>query len=88
VGSHLLKYPINVLIRFREYLASKKALVEPIRGLKKLLTEANQKNVPLVCVTNACRANAEFMLKHLEIESHFQNVVIGEECERPKVIRY
>ncbi len=37
-----------------------------------------------VCVTNACRKNAEFMLQSLQIQHYFDHLVIGDECSHGK----
>ena len=57
----------------------------PMPGLIAFLDELKKSNVPSVCVTNAPRPNAEFLMGNLNIVSFFEHMVIGDECERAKV---
>ena len=58
--------------------------IKPTPGLVKLLTLADEANVPMVAVTNAPRLNAEMLLSGLGIMHRFKAVVIGEELPHGK----
>uniref|UniRef100_A0ACD5TM70 Uncharacterized protein n=1 Tax=Avena sativa TaxID=4498 RepID=A0ACD5TM70_AVESA len=53
-------------------------------GLQDLCTLIEGRNLKRAAVTNAPRANAEFMLSLLGLTSFFPVLVIGSECERAK----
>jgi len=66
---------------FRNLVSGK---IKPMPGLMRLLTRADQANVPMVAVTNAPRLNAEMLLSGLGIMHRFKAVVIGEELPHGK----
>ncbi|PRP81600.1 hypothetical protein PROFUN_01107 [Planoprotostelium fungivorum] len=83
---------------FRQHISSGKSKLDPTLGLLELLQSNKEYNdsikrtpvgvslrsVRSICVTNACRANAEFMVDHLKVADYFESIVIGDECERGK----
>jgi len=58
--------------------------LEPTHGLAALLDWALTKGVPVAVVTNAPRANAEMMLKGLDLDRRIDTLVLGDELERAK----
>lgn len=58
--------------------------LHPLTGLMDVLRWANAQQLKQAVVTNAPVANAEFMLQVLQLDSHFQTVVIAEQLERGK----
>jgi len=66
--------------RFRD-LASR---LERLPGLTYLLAFAAGRGLPTALVTNAPRANAEHMLRGLDLEGGFTVMVLAEEVDRPK----
>lgn len=59
-------------------------LLEPLPGLMDLLAWLGQQGLPQGIVTNAPRANAEFMLQALDLQHQFAPVVLAEELPRGK----
>lgn len=58
--------------------------LQPLAGLVDLLAWANSQYLKQAVVTNAPVENAEFMLQVLNLQSHFETVVIAEHLERGK----
>jgi HAD superfamily hydrolase (TIGR01509 family) len=67
--------------RFRELAASR---LQPIPGLAAMLDWIAQRQLKSAVVTNAPRANAEFMLQALGLSDAFDQVIIGSELARGK----
>ena len=67
--------------RFREVAASK---LERMPGFTQLFDGIKTQALSTAVVTNAPRANAEFMLKVLDLESAFELVIIAGELARSK----
>eukprot|EP01117_Protostelium_nocturnum_P019319 TRINITY_DN8346_c0_g1_i1.p1 TRINITY_DN8346_c0_g1~~TRINITY_DN8346_c0_g1_i1.p1 ORF type:complete len:239 (-),score=79.21 TRINITY_DN8346_c0_g1_i1:21-737(-) len=65
-------------------MVAAEGLVDFLSSLKSFNESNPQSAVKCHCVTNACRANAEFMVTHLKIDHHFETLVIGDECEHGK----
>ena len=63
---------------------SRSAHLEPLEGLRDLLAEAARHALPVGVVTNAPRANAEHMLRVLDLDHLLPTVVVGEEIARSK----
>lgn len=59
-------------------------LMEPLPGLVDFLTWAKAQNLQLALVTNAPKANADFMLNALGFSDTFSVVVLGEESPKAK----
>lgn len=68
---------------FRE-LASSEMMKLKMKGLDKLKTWIEERNLPRAAVTNAPRLNAEAMIGGIDYTSFFQTLVIGDECEKAK----
>jgi HAD superfamily hydrolase (TIGR01509 family) len=66
---------------FRERARS---LIEPMPGLIDLIDTSRAQGIPLGVVTNAPRANADFMLGTLGIADRFDTVVLAEELAHGK----
>lgn len=66
---------------FRRLAADK---LQPLGGLLRLLDFCDSRSLRSAAVTNAPRLNAEFILECIGRRNWFQELVIGEECERPK----
>ena len=65
----------------------KRAITSLVRlnGLSEFMEQIDAKSIPKVAVTNAPRENAEMMLKALELDIWFKDlVVLGGECEHAK----
>jgi HAD superfamily hydrolase (TIGR01509 family) len=60
------------------------AAVEPVAGVHDLLDWAEAEGAGLAVVTNAPRANAEAMLAAAGLAARLTELVIGDECARPK----
>ncbi len=58
--------------------------MKPLPGVAKILDWCEALDVPKVIVTNAPRIDAEHTLHTLRLRDRFGQVVIGEECARPK----
>lgn len=58
--------------------------LQPMPGLLKLLDWSAQRQLKQAVVTNAPRANAEFMLEALKLNSIFSTVILAEEALRGK----
>ncbi len=58
--------------------------IPPTRGLRELLMLAEARGLKCALVTNAPRANAEFILAELGVAELFHGVVLAEEAERGK----
>ena len=58
--------------------------LKPVPGLIELLDHLKREKIPIAAVTNAPRANADMMLRVLNIRHYFEHVVIGDECEASK----
>lgn len=56
----------------------------PITGLSAFLARVDARGLGKAAVTNAPRANAEFMLKAIDRLDYFDALVIGDECARAK----
>ena len=56
--------------QFRQ-LAEEKNMMHPINGLVGLLEQAVAVGLPMMCVTNAPRSNAEWMLRVLKLPQYF-----------------
>jgi HAD superfamily hydrolase (TIGR01509 family) len=66
---------------FRTRLA---AAVSPVAGVHSLLDWAEAEGAGVAVVTNAPRANAEAMLAAAGLAARLTELVIGDECVRPK----
>ena len=84
-------FPDLPVMRHRELAARKEALfraaltrVEPKAGALDLFDWAHRHDVPTAVVTNAPRANAELMLRGLDLNDRIDVLVIGEELPRGK----
>jgi HAD superfamily hydrolase (TIGR01509 family) len=53
-------------------------------GLSEFLQWVDSRQLRKAAVTNAPRDNTVMMLSALKLDSHFEAVVLGEECERAK----
>jgi HAD superfamily hydrolase (TIGR01509 family) len=62
--------------QFRELA---KQEITALDGLTQVLNWAQQQQLPLAVVTNAPPENAYFMLETLQLETHFQTVIISDE---------
>jgi HAD superfamily hydrolase (TIGR01509 family) len=58
--------------------------LQPMPGLLNLLDWSAQRQLKQAVVTNAPRANAQFMLKALKLNSTFSTVILAEEAVRGK----
>jgi HAD superfamily hydrolase (TIGR01509 family) len=58
--------------------------LEPMQGLRELLTWANECHLRQAAVTNAPAENAAFMLEVLGLTHQFETLVLAEELERGK----
>ncbi|GAA0164732.1 phosphatase [Lithospermum erythrorhizon] len=58
--------------------------VKALDGLYKLTEWIKDRGLRRAAVTNAPRANAEFMISELGLTDFFEAVIIGSECEHPK----
>lgn len=58
--------------------------LNPINGLEKLCKWVEDHGLKRAAVTNAPRVIAEFMISKMELDSFFQLLVVGSECERAK----
>lgn len=58
--------------------------LKPIAGLVRLLEFAKKRDIGMVVVTNAPRANADHMLGALGLVEHFSDVIVAEDLERAK----
>lgn len=67
-----------------EFRMRAESRLQPMPGLMELLNWANQEQVAIAVVTNAPRANAEFMLTVLQLAQVFDTVILGDELERGK----
>ncbi|KAK9809256.1 hypothetical protein WJX72_012220 [[Myrmecia] bisecta] len=67
--------------RFRALAATS---LKPLPGLLDFLQWLQQRGVRVGAVTNAPKANAQIMLAGIGLQSHFEVVIFGEECTRPK----
>ena len=67
--------------RFREMAAGK---LEAMEGLERVLDWIEKGNIKKAAVTNAPRLNAEFMLGVINRLDWFDQVIIGDECQRAK----
>lgn len=75
-----------------KFLCDKEALfrslaakhVHPVEGLDILCRWIEERGLRRAAVTNAPRENAELMISLVGLESFFELVVLGGECERPK----
>eukprot|EP01027_Heterolobosea_sp_BB2_P004240 GEZU01006457.1.p1 GENE.GEZU01006457.1~~GEZU01006457.1.p1 ORF type:complete len:184 (+),score=34.12 GEZU01006457.1:401-952(+) len=73
---------------FREVITQRGGLV-PYHGLREFLqhtfgSDGSNSSFKKAVVTNACRANAEFMLNALDLGDYFDDLIIGDECARGK----
>lgn len=66
---------------FRELATN---LMKPLPGLVDFLNWATTQNLQLALVTNAPKANVDFMLNALELSNTFPVVVLGEELPKAK----
>lgn len=67
---------------FRKFAA--KEGLEPMDGLDRFMEWIDKNNVKKAAVTNAPRLNAEFMLKVINKFDWFDEIIIGDECEKAK----
>lgn len=67
--------------RFRALVAGE---IRPMPGLMALLDRADRHGLPMACVTNAPRPNAELLLCGLGITHRFRHIVIGDELAHGK----
>jgi len=67
--------------RFREMAAGK---LEAMEGLERVLGWIEKGSIKKAAVTNAPRLNAEFMLGVINRLDWFDQVIIGDECQRAK----
>jgi HAD superfamily hydrolase (TIGR01509 family) len=58
--------------------------LRPLPGLRDVLAWMEEQQLLRAIVTNAPRANAEFMVQVLQVQSHFPLVILGDELERGK----
>jgi HAD superfamily hydrolase (TIGR01509 family) len=77
-GKSLSDYKESV---FREQAVD---LLQPLPGLMEFLSWIEHQSLKRAVVTNACRANADFMLNTLKVRNFFPVVVLAEELERGK----
>lgn len=75
------EFAVHKEATFRERAADQ---LEPMPGLGRLAKWCEDKSLRRAAVTNAPRLNAEFILKCISRSSWFDEVVIGDECERGK----
>ncbi|GFE69542.1 HAD family phosphatase [Chroococcus sp. FPU101] len=66
---------------FRELATN---LMKPLPGLVDFLNWATTQNLQLALVTNAPKANVDFMLNALELSNTFPIIVLGEELPKAK----
>eukprot|EP00285_Hemiselmis_virescens_P010013 CAMPEP_0173398884 /NCGR_PEP_ID=MMETSP1356-20130122/43262_1 /TAXON_ID=77927 ORGANISM="Hemiselmis virescens, Strain PCC157" /NCGR_SAMPLE_ID=MMETSP1356 /ASSEMBLY_ACC=CAM_ASM_000847 /LENGTH=241 /DNA_ID=CAMNT_0014358477 /DNA_START=267 /DNA_END=992 /DNA_ORIENTATION=+ len=67
--------------RFRKEAAGR---LEAMKGLEKLMEWIEDRGIKKAAVTNAPRLNAEFMLGVIDKLDWFDELIIGDECERAK----
>eukprot|EP00878_Enallax_costatus_P004882 GHUV01005136.1.p1 GENE.GHUV01005136.1~~GHUV01005136.1.p1 ORF type:complete len:298 (+),score=84.81 GHUV01005136.1:130-1023(+) len=67
--------------RFRDMAGSK---LQRMPGLTEFLQWLDSRGLRKAAVTNAPKDNTLLMLKALKLDSYFEAVVLGEECERAK----
>jgi len=67
--------------RFRKEAAGR---LESMKGLEKLMDWIEKRGIKKAAVTNAPRLNAEFMLQVIDKLDWFDELIIGDECERAK----
>lgn len=87
IGAHLPEQAQTAIWEEKErlYCSYIDQGVEPMRGLLKFFNRLDAAGVRRAIVTNAPRFMAEHTMRALCIDQSFgQNVIIGEECERPK----
>ncbi len=53
-------------------------------GLFDILEEARRKSLRIAAVSNAPKLNAHFLIDHLQLRPYFEEIIIGEDCERGK----
>eukprot|EP00933_Yihiella_yeosuensis_P018889 TRINITY_DN15391_c3_g1_i1.p1 TRINITY_DN15391_c3_g1~~TRINITY_DN15391_c3_g1_i1.p1 ORF type:complete len:374 (+),score=52.79 TRINITY_DN15391_c3_g1_i1:37-1158(+) len=58
--------------------------LKPLEGLERLMRWCDDKGLKKAAVTNAPRLNAEFILQCIDRRSWFDELIIGEECEKAK----
>jgi HAD superfamily hydrolase (TIGR01509 family) len=58
--------------------------IKPTPGLMALLDWADAKGIPMACVTNAPRPNAELLLTGLNVKHRFRHTVIGDDLPHGK----
>eukprot|EP01119_Soliformovum_irregulare_P017109 TRINITY_DN5033_c0_g1_i2.p1 TRINITY_DN5033_c0_g1~~TRINITY_DN5033_c0_g1_i2.p1 ORF type:complete len:181 (-),score=47.61 TRINITY_DN5033_c0_g1_i2:28-570(-) len=92
----VIEFGNNKEVVFRDHIKQGKSPLVALNGLADLLQSvqafndshaapSNQKYAfRCLVVTNACRANAEFMLSHIGVAPLFQDLVIGDECSAGK----
>jgi len=79
LGEHLA-FADRKEARFRELSPT----LQPTPGLVRLLEYAEGHGIGMAVVTNAPRANAEHMLKALDLEGRFEHVLVAEELPKAK----
>lgn len=77
--------------RMKELWLSKEALyrersihMKPLEGVLRILDWCDEMQIPKNIVTNAPRIDAEHTLETLKLRHRFGEIIIGEECTRPK----
>ncbi|KAH7291552.1 hypothetical protein KP509_29G021500 [Ceratopteris richardii] len=59
-------------------------LLKPVNGLYALCNWVKKQGLRRAAVTNSPRANAELMISLIGLSDFFDEIIIGDECERPK----
>ena len=69
----------------KEYRRRAITSLRRLNGLSELMSQMNAEKIPKIAVTNAPRENADMMLKALQLDVWFKElVVLGGECEHAK----
>jgi HAD superfamily hydrolase (TIGR01509 family) len=69
----------------KEYRRRAITSLRRLNGLSELMSQIDAQKIPKVAVTNAPRENADMMLKALQLDVWFKElVVLGGECEHAK----
>lgn len=67
-----------------QYLQSNQGEIKPIQGVKELIMQIYEKNIPLVLASSSSRENIELILKMFEMTSYFSKIVSGFEMPKSK----
>ena len=86
-NTYKINKPLDEIIRYRSELVKTKVIesdLAPIKGIKELLSDLKEKNIPAAIASSSPRDFIEVVVSKFQLEDYFNCIVSGEEVENGK----